>query len=105
MVKALSASDFRYGCPLAAVTLGVASDRNSICDACEQGFQIWLGLFVAHLNRAGLRGARAKSLATLLLAALEGGLILSRAQRSVAPLNAIANELVRVIQSSIPAGA
>jgi AcrR family transcriptional regulator len=103
--KSLVESDFRDGCPIAAVTLDVASDRESIREACEAGFQTWLKVFMQHLKRAGLTETRAKSIATLFLAALEGGLILSRAQKSIAPLNAIANELVLVIQASLAARA
>jgi TetR/AcrR family transcriptional repressor of lmrAB and yxaGH operons len=104
-VKSLAESDFRDGCPIAAVTLDVASDRESIREACEAGFQTWLRVFVQHLSHAGLTETRAKSIATLFLASLEGGMILSCAQKSVAPLNAIAKELVLVIQASLAARA
>ena len=102
-VKSLAESDYRDGCPIAALTLDVASDRESIREACEAGFQTWLRVFVQYLSHAGLTETRAKSIATLFLASLEGGMILSRAQKSVAPLNAIANELVLVIQASLAA--
>jgi TetR/AcrR family transcriptional repressor of lmrAB and yxaGH operons len=94
-------SDFRDGCPIAAVTLEVASDRPSVREACRQGFQTWLEVLVQHLNRAGLSKARAKSIATLVLASLEGGLILSRAQKSVEPIRSITSELAQVIQASL----
>ena len=94
-------SDFRDGCPIAAVTLEVASDRPSVREACRQGFQTWLEVLVRHLNRAGLSEARAKSIATLVLASLEGALILSRAHKSVEPLNIITRELAQVIQASL----
>jgi TetR/AcrR family transcriptional repressor of lmrAB and yxaGH operons len=101
--KALSASDFRDGCPIAAVTLDLASSQRAICEACEQGFQTLLEVFEQHLRRAGLSAARAKTLATMVLASLEGGAILSRAQRSVEPLTTIERELATLIKSSIGA--
>jgi TetR/AcrR family transcriptional regulator, lmrAB and yxaGH operons repressor len=101
--ESLLASDFRDGCPIAAVTLEVASDRPSVREACKQGFQIWLEVMVKYLIDAGLCEARAKSIATLVLASLEGGLILSRAQKSVEPINTIASELEQMIQSSLAA--
>jgi TetR/AcrR family transcriptional repressor of lmrAB and yxaGH operons len=100
-VNSLAESDFRDGCPLAAITLDIASDREPIREACEKGFATWLRVLVQHLKRAGLTEARAKSMATLFLASLEGGTILSRAQKSVAPLNTVANELMLVIQASL----
>jgi TetR/AcrR family transcriptional regulator, lmrAB and yxaGH operons repressor len=101
--KSLLASDFREGCPIAAVTLEAASDRPSVREACRKSFENLLRVLSQHLSRAGLTEMRAKSIATLVLAALEGGLILSRAQKSLDPLNAITNELRQMIQSSIPA--
>jgi TetR/AcrR family transcriptional repressor of lmrAB and yxaGH operons len=99
----LAASDFRHGCPIAAVTLDVASSQRTIREACEQCFQTLLEVFVQHLGSAGLSAVRAKALATLVLASLEGALILSRAQRSVEPLTIIERELATLIKSSIVA--
>jgi TetR/AcrR family transcriptional regulator, lmrAB and yxaGH operons repressor len=103
--RRLAESNFRDGCPIAAVTLDVASDRDSIREACEEAFQKWLDLLVQQLRRAGLTAPRAKAIATLCLASLEGGLVLSRAQRSIAPLKAIAVELAHVIESTVAARA
>jgi len=99
--ETLLMSDFRDGCPIATVTLEVASDRPAVREACRQGFQTWLEVMVQHLNYAGLSKARAKSIATLVLASLEGGLILSRAQKSVEPIRSITSELAQMIQASI----
>jgi TetR/AcrR family transcriptional repressor of lmrAB and yxaGH operons len=99
----LLASDFRDGCPIAAVTLEVASDRPAVRKACREGFETWLRVLIQHLKSAGLTDARARSIATLVLASLEGGLILCRAQKSLDPINAIINELEQMIQSSLPA--
>jgi TetR/AcrR family transcriptional repressor of lmrAB and yxaGH operons len=99
--KLLAESDFRYGCPIAAVTLDVACDREPIREACQRGFQVWLQLFIDHFVNAGLPEPRAKTVATLFLASFEGALILSRAQKSVEPLEAVASELARVIEGSL----
>jgi TetR/AcrR family transcriptional repressor of lmrAB and yxaGH operons len=98
-------SDFRNGCPIAAITLDVASSQQAIREACEQGFDTLLELLVEHLKRAGLSAARAKALATVVFAALEGALILCRAKRSIEPLTTIERELAILIQLSIVAQA
>jgi hypothetical protein len=51
------------------------------------------------LVRAGLPRARAKSVATMALAAIEGGLILCRAEGGRGPLEAIARELEVLVPS------
>ncbi len=98
--KSLRASDFRNGCPIAAVTLDVACDRESVRETCDQCFDTLLTVFARHLANTGISEKRAASLATLCFAALEGGLILSRAQKSIAPLKAIANELVQIMRAA-----
>jgi TetR/AcrR family transcriptional repressor of lmrAB and yxaGH operons len=103
MAKSLADSDFRDGCPVAALTVDVACDRDSVREACERCFNIWLEPLAEHFKRAGHAEKRAKNLAILFLAALEGGAILSRAQKNVAPLNAIADELIQMIRISIAA--
>jgi len=100
--KNLSESGFRDGCPVGAVTLDVASSSNSIREACERCFEEWLDLFLEHLKRAGLTATRAKTIATLCLASLEGGIILSRVQRSVVPLKEISAELAQLVRSTLP---
>lgn len=101
--QSLTTSDFRSGCPIAAVTLDVASTQRAIREACEQGFRALLEVLVEHIKRAGLSAARAKALGTLVLASLEGALILSRAQKSVEPLTTVERELAILIKSSIVA--
>ncbi|HTT77086.1 MAG TPA: TetR/AcrR family transcriptional regulator [Candidatus Binataceae bacterium] len=101
----LSDSDFRNGCPLAAITLDIASSQPAIREACAQGFQILLDLLSEHLKVAGFSPARARALATLVFASLEGALILSRAQKSLEPLATIEHELAMLIRSSIKAHA
>jgi TetR/AcrR family transcriptional repressor of lmrAB and yxaGH operons len=98
--ESLAESDFRDGCPIASVTLDVACERNSVREACERGLDAWLEMFAQHFKRAGVSDKRAKNLAILLLAAIEGGLILSRAQKSVAPLKAIADELIHLMKTN-----
>ena len=101
IIKNSAESDFRFGCPIAAVVLDVACDRSAVREACERGFETLVTMFTQHFKRAGLSEKRATSLATLFFAALEGALILSRAQKSVAPLKAIATELIQVAKASL----
>ncbi len=78
--ETLESSDFAAGCPVVAVTAeGVALD-----DAAA-AFTHWEDLLTEAL------GSRSK--ATLVVAAVEGAVILARAQRSTAPLERVASEL------------
>jgi AcrR family transcriptional regulator len=76
----LESTDFAAGCPVVAVTAeGVALDE------AAAAFAHWEELLAEAL------GSRSK--ATLVVAAIEGAVVLCRAQRSVAPLERVATEL------------
>lgn len=89
----LSESDFRRGCPLATVALDAAAESEPIREACADGYSSWHGVLAEHLAGHGLSPERADELATVVLAAIEGGLLLARTRRDVTPLRAVAAHL------------
>ncbi len=93
LADTLTESDFQRGCPLATVALDAASESAMIQQACSDGYHSWHGTLVDYLVRQGLPIERADGLAVIMLAAIEGGLLLARTQRDVAPLRAIAAHL------------
>ncbi|HET6448194.1 MAG TPA: TetR/AcrR family transcriptional regulator [Conexibacter sp.] len=97
--EVLERSDFRAGCPLVAITVETEVPpelRTAVSDA----FVGWRELLAARLRHAGIAPARARSLATLTLSAIEGAVLLCRAQRDTAPLDAVAAELARAIDAA-----
>jgi TetR/AcrR family transcriptional repressor of lmrAB and yxaGH operons len=93
-------SNYAEGCPVATVTLEAAATSEPIRAACAASYTEWHGLIRECLARAGFETERVDALATLVLAAVEGGLILSRAQRDTAPLSTIAEQLAALLQAS-----
>lgn len=93
LADTLLESDFQRGCPLATVALDAAGESPAIREACSDGYLSWHGTLADYLARQGLPAERADGLATVVLAAIEGGLLLARTQRDVAPLRAIATHL------------
>jgi TetR/AcrR family transcriptional regulator, lmrAB and yxaGH operons repressor len=79
-------SDFRYGCPIATTTLEMASESDTIQHACRDAYNTWLDAFHDGLASHGINHRTAKRLGIVTLSAIEGALILSRAQRDVTPL-------------------
>jgi AcrR family transcriptional regulator len=80
--------DFALGCPLAA-TICDAADNDSLRTHVSEAFSGWRAPVVDAYARFGASPAEAEAHATLLVAALEGALILARAQRSVEPLDTV----------------
>jgi AcrR family transcriptional regulator len=97
--EVLERSDFRAGCPLVAIT--VETDvPPGLAAAVATAFAGWQELLAARLRGAGIAPARARTLASLTLAAIEGAVLLCRAQRTTAPLDAVAAELTRAIEAA-----
>jgi TetR/AcrR family transcriptional repressor of lmrAB and yxaGH operons len=94
LAAGLEASGFADGCPIATVALEAAGTSEPIRDAARDAFDAWLGALGTRLRSAGFDGAEAVRRATLVLAAIEGALILSRARRDLVPLAAVREELV-----------
>jgi TetR/AcrR family transcriptional repressor of lmrAB and yxaGH operons len=97
--RAMHESDWKRGCPLATVTLEAASLSEPIRQVCDAAFTEWREIFAEALVRDGIPGPRAAALATFWLSSVEGALVLSRAARSIAPLEGSVNELVALIDS------
>lgn len=93
LAAGLVESGFRDGCPVATVTLDAASDSPIIADACAAGFLEWRDTIAVELGRRGYTEGEAAKLATLVLSAFEGALLVARATRDARPLNDVADTL------------
>ena len=80
--------DFALGCPLAA-TICDAADNDSLRTHVREAFSWWRASVADAYTRFGAPQADAEAHATVLMAALEGALILARAQRNIEPLDTV----------------
>ena len=80
--------DFALGCPLAA-TICDAAGNDSLRTHVSERFTWWRVLVADAHVRFGAPQAEAETHATVLMAALEGALILARAQRTIEPLDTV----------------
>ncbi len=94
--RAVVASDGATGCAVAGVAIDTGTDE-PLMTAVRDAFRSWIDVLAGRLRTAGLDVERSASVASLCVAAMEGSLILCRAERSVAPLEAAAGELVRLV--------
>jgi TetR/AcrR family transcriptional regulator, lmrAB and yxaGH operons repressor len=93
-------SDFAAGCPVLAATL--EGDRSPAArDAARVAFERWQYLLADILQRAGIPDERARSLGSISISAIEGAVILARAQRSNAPLERVVDELRTLFHDAI----
>jgi TetR/AcrR family transcriptional repressor of lmrAB and yxaGH operons len=100
--RILRDSDFAAGCPIVAATL--EGDREpAVRDAAGQAFTAWEKVLAAALREHGVPTARAASIAALLIAAIEGAIVLARAKRTTRPLEQVSRELQTVVSEALPA--
>jgi AcrR family transcriptional regulator len=80
----VESSGFNKSCPVGAVTLDIDSDSEKMRAVCHRIFVTWRDIIAAGLDE--VPEAERRGAAELILATLEGALILSRAQASKDPL-------------------
>jgi AcrR family transcriptional regulator len=86
-------------CPIGTVALEVASTNDRLRRATDTVFGWWVAAAQERLEAGGVPGAEAGQLATALVAAVEGGFMLSRAARSAEPMRATG----RVMEAAVAA--
>lgn len=93
----IRASDYRRGCPVANATTDAAATSPAIRQVCDEIFTSWAAPIARRLERDGRTKKEAGALAELVIASLEGALVLCRARRSTEPLAAVAGRLERML--------
>jgi AcrR family transcriptional regulator len=93
----LERSQFSAGCSVLAVTVagshGSSGDTDVLLRAAGQVFRGWQATLASVLAAGGVPAATAESFALLLIAASEGAVALSRAEKSYAPFDAVHQQL------------
>ncbi|HEQ3521874.1 TPA: TetR/AcrR family transcriptional regulator [Citrobacter freundii] len=97
----LMRSDFRIGCPVLAVAIEEPIDGSGegALNVAAQAFRQWEDRLAAALVMHGRDPVSAVALATLIIAAVEGGIALCRASRSIEPFDRIATRLVESLRT------
>jgi TetR/AcrR family transcriptional regulator, lmrAB and yxaGH operons repressor len=86
------------GCAVAGVAVDTGTDDAEQLRVVRSVFRAWIGLLAEQLEGAGLPAERARSVAIAALASVEGALILCRAEGTTAPLEAVGDELARLVR-------
>ncbi|TQL69781.1 TetR family transcriptional regulator [Nocardioides albertanoniae] len=93
-------TDYRAGCPVVGVAIAAESDSDLASDA----FATWSGQLAEHYRADGLTESAATTLATSTIAAVEGAIILSRAERSTKPLDDV-RRMLHAYHGALASGA
>jgi AcrR family transcriptional regulator len=109
----LEKSCYRAGCPVLAVAVeqytgdtgdkGAAQEKAAqqhLLDLAHGVFADWQTIMIDGLQRDGVTPARARRLAALIVASIEGTVAMCRAARSAQPLDDVGQELELVLAAS-----
>lgn len=86
-------SGFSAGSPLTAVAMETATQSERINLACREAYEMLQTAFREKLLDSGFSKAQAEELGTFIVAAVEGGIILSRTFHTADPLRLVARQL------------
>jgi TetR/AcrR family transcriptional regulator, lmrAB and yxaGH operons repressor len=92
----LQRSDFRAGCPVAAVAQE-AFDADPLRDAAAAALEDWLDVLTSVLVDEGHAEQDAGDIATTCVAAIEGSIMMARVRRDRRPLDAVGRQLLSLL--------
>ena len=93
----LERSGYQSGCAIATMVLELTPSDEEFSAAFDSVFARWRAALVTRFEPLGIAPDRATALADLVISALEGALLLSRAARSTEPFKAPIEALISAI--------
>jgi TetR/AcrR family transcriptional repressor of lmrAB and yxaGH operons len=93
----VKASAGAAGCVVAGVAVDTTPEDDELLEIVRSTFRSWVALLAEQLEAAGIPARRAGPIAMATLAGMEGALILCRAEGNGKPLDAVAEELMRLV--------
>ncbi|MFF9132421.1 TetR/AcrR family transcriptional regulator [Streptomyces sp. NPDC014806] len=92
---------FTTGCPVAAATVDCSASGESTREATAGAFAAWTGAVADALTGMRVPADRARSLATLMISALEGAILMARSERDTRALRTVVEELGPLLDAAV----
>ncbi|HEX6870955.1 MAG TPA: TetR/AcrR family transcriptional regulator [Micromonosporaceae bacterium] len=100
-IAQLTSSDYRRGCPLATVALESADLPEIVQQEIGAAFRAMEDLLARRLAAQSPSASDLRPLATEIVAAVEGALVMAKAMRSTAPLETVRDRLITRIHTEL----
>lgn len=95
-VEHLKQTGCTEGCAVASVALDAASTHDALAEATGRALRAWTGELATALEAKGLSPTRAHGLATLVIATLEGSIVMAKGCSSTEPVST-ARDVMRTL--------
>ncbi|OBK91794.1 TetR/AcrR family transcriptional regulator [Mycobacterium sp. 1165178.9] len=98
-------SDYRAGCPIVAVSVESGEQHDTermVIERAAAVFERWSDLIAARFIADGIPPERARELAVLATASLEGAIVLARVRRDLTPLDIVHRQLRDLLLAASP---
>lgn len=95
-----TARGFRRGCPLMATVADRGGQDSSLDEAARTALDTWERALTSELVRMDVSRRRARRLATVMLSALEGAIMIARVRRSTEPFDAVVAGLRPLLETA-----
>ncbi|MEX0172505.1 TetR/AcrR family transcriptional regulator [Streptomyces sp. LMG1-1-1.1] len=92
---------FAAGCPVAAATVDCAESVQSTQQAASAAFATWNGPVGQALMDMGVAREKSYALATVMISALEGAILIARAEQNVRALTTVVQELGPLLDAAV----
>jgi AcrR family transcriptional regulator len=96
-------TDFRAGCPVVAVAAEFHPEAPQLTGMANMVFAAWQDGLAARLRAAGLNQRKARDLAALIIAAIEGATVMCRARGDREPLVRVRRQLTDAVRAAVAA--
>ncbi len=96
-IEHMERTEFRDGCAVATVALDEAGTHQLLADAAGRALRTWVDLLADALVSEGHGRDEAHGVATLVIATIEGAIVMSKGQGSTEPLATVRDTLHRLL--------
>ncbi|MGN6869885.1 MAG: TetR/AcrR family transcriptional regulator [Solirubrobacteraceae bacterium] len=97
--RVLESTGFQAGCAIVS-TISDASSNDRLRAKSAEAFAAWRRALADALRRGGVPRASAERLAVTAIAAMEGAMVLARADRDLAAYDAVAKEMAALVAAA-----
>ena len=101
--ETLRQTDYADACPIETVALEVASTNETLRLVTADIFEDWIAAATDRLTEVGVAAPKARDLAIVLVAALEGAFVLSRAAKTTEALEAVDRVFTPAVREAVTA--